>query len=134
MTRRIAGIKDTGSLMCTEANTRLSSAEIESSGNVSSGSQDTTRSILSSVRPVSFNACQRVTSGGTVTMSLPIRFICPAVYLIARTGSLGKWREEAHFCEQEAFSPKETSATHSCYRRDRQCSSATSPTPGGGRS
>ena len=41
-----------------KSNTRLSSAEIVSSGNVSSGSWDTTRSILSAVRRAKFNACQ----------------------------------------------------------------------------
>ena len=64
--------------MCTEANTRLSSAEIVSSGNVSSGSRDTTRSILSSVRPARFNASQPATSGREVTMSIPTRFNFPS--------------------------------------------------------
>ena len=77
----IAGVEDTGSLMCTEANTRLSSAEIVSSGNVSSGSRDTTRSILSSVRPARFNASQPATSGREVTMSIPTRYNFPSCSL-----------------------------------------------------
>ena len=97
-------------------NARLSSAEILSSGKVSSGSRDTTRSILSSVGPARFNACQPATSGRAVTMSTPSRCNLPSCslyrtshmaigspFVLAKESS----RKKAHSCGQEAFSPRE---------------------------
>ena len=117
--------------MCTEANTRLSSAEIVSSGNVSSGSRDTRRfnSVLRETSKVqclpASNIWERSYNVDTQQGS-----ICPVVHCVARAtwrlvrlsflpkSRHGKSREEAHFCGQEALSPRETSATQSCHRQE----------------
>ena len=120
----LRGSEDTGSFMCTGANTRSSSAEILSSGKVSSGSRDTTRSILSSVRPARFNACQPATSQRAVTMSTATRFNLPSCSL-NRTSHMAigshfrpgqrvvseKGVKKLILGGRKLFSPRETSAT-----------------------